>query len=65
MTREYFHADEEKLRNRILVLKEIISEHNLSDTPCPLLVDHLSELSVLCGLLRFDIQKLVASLKKQ
>lgn len=64
MAREHFYGDEEKLRNRLLVLKELVAEQNLYEKPCPLLAAQLNELAVLCGRLQSDVRKLAECVEK-
>lgn len=64
MAREHFYGDEEKLRKRLLVLKELVAEQNLHEKPCPLLSAQLNELGVLCGRLQSDVRKLAECVDK-
>lgn len=64
MAREHFYGDEEKLRERLLVLKELVSEQELHPRPCPLLAAQLNELDVLCGRLQSDVRKLAECVEK-
>lgn len=64
MAREHFYGDEEKLRKRLLVLKELVSEQALHEKPCPLLAAQLNELGVLCGRLQSDVRKLAECVEK-
>jgi len=64
MAREHFYGDEEKLRKRLLVLKELVTEQDLHEKPCPLLAAQLNELGVLCGRLQEDVRKLAACVEK-
>jgi hypothetical protein len=62
--REHFYADEEKIRSRLLVLKELVGEQDLHASPCPLLAAQLNQLSVLCGRLQDEARKLAACVEK-
>ena len=64
MAREHFYCDEEKLRNRILVSRDLVAEQDLREKPCPLLAAQLNELGVLCGRLQSNIQKLAECVEK-
>lgn len=64
MSRLYFHGDEQKLRERLLMLKELVAEQNLHSEPCPLLAQQLTELGVLCKLLQADVRKLAGCVDK-
>lgn len=64
MAREYFYGDEEKLRKRLLVLKELVAEQDLHEKPCPLLAAQLNELGVLCGRLQSDVRTLAECVEK-
>jgi len=64
MAREYFYSDEEKLRKRLLVLKELVTEQDLHEKPCPLLAAQLNELGVLCGRLQSDVRNLAECVEK-
>lgn len=64
MAREHFYSDEAKLRNRLLVLKELVAEQELHEQPCPLLAAQLNELGVLCGRLQADVRKLAECVEK-
>ena len=64
MAREHFYGDEEKLRKRLLVLKELVAEQDLSEKPCPRLAAQLNELGVLCGRLQADVRKLAECVGK-
>jgi hypothetical protein len=58
MPRENFYMEEERLRSRVVVLKEMVAEQTLHDKPCKLLASQLNELEVLCGRLLTDTRKL-------
>lgn len=58
MARGYFNGVEEKLRKRLLMLKELVAEQELHEKPCTLLAEQLNELGVLCGRLQADVRKL-------
>jgi hypothetical protein len=62
--REHFYTDEEKIRSRLLVLKELVGEQDLHARPCPLLAAQLNQLSVLCGRLQDEASKLAACVEK-
>lgn len=62
--REHFYSDEVKVRNRLLVLKELVGEQEIHARPCPLLAAQLNELGVLCGRLQADIRKLEECVQK-
>lgn len=64
MSRQHFYSDEEKLRKRLLVLKELVSEQDLHEQPCPLLAAQLNELGVLCGRLQSDVRALAEAVEK-
>lgn len=64
MAREHFYGDEEKLRKRLLVLKEMVAEQDLHERPCPLLAAQLNELAVLCERLQSHIRKLAECVEK-
>jgi hypothetical protein len=64
MSREHFYGDEEKLRNRLLVLKELVFEQPLHDKPCPLLAAQLNHLDVMCSQLQSDVRKLAECVEK-
>lgn len=58
MSREHFSFEEERLRGRLLMLKDLVAEQELHALPCPLLAEQLNELKVLCRRLQVDIQSL-------
>jgi hypothetical protein len=58
MSREHFYNDEAKELVRLLALKDLITEQELSDRPCHLMAMQLNELSVLCARLQVYIRKL-------
>ena len=60
MAREYFHMDEKRVLNRVLVVKELISDQEVYDKPCPLLKEQLNKLKVFSDQLQLDISKLNA-----
>ena len=62
--REHFYSDEEKVRARLLVLKELVGEQEIYAKPCPLLAAQLNQLGVLCGRLQAEIRKLEECVQK-
>lgn len=64
MARDYFDGDAEKINQRMRTLKDIISEHEIDDTACPLLSTQLNEMIVFCKKLQADAVKLKNYLDK-
>lgn len=64
MAREHFYSDERKLRERLLMLKDLVAERELYTHPCPLLATQINELGVLCKMLQADVQKLAECVEK-
>lgn len=64
MTIDRFSQDEESLRARLLVLKDLVAEQDLHEKPCPLLATQLRDLDVLCARLHADVRRLAECVKK-
>lgn len=62
--RNHFYTDEEKIRNRILVLKDLIADQELHIVPCQLLATQLTQLNVLTKLLQIEIAELSKCVEK-
>lgn len=56
--RGYFHVNEAKIFDRLVMFKELVAEHPLCDGPCPLMATQLNELNVICKILLEDINAL-------
>lgn len=52
MSRVYFHVEETTIYTELLLLKKLVSEQEIYDNPCPLLLCQLNELEVLLSLLQ-------------
>lgn len=60
MARVHFNSSEDIILNRIIVLKDLIANQNIHETPCELLLMQLNEMNVLCSLLQKNISELSA-----
>lgn len=58
MARAFFNTSEEKLLQQLQVLKDLIGNQKLHETPCPLLSSQLNELGVLSKLLQTTVEEL-------
>lgn len=62
--RNHFYTEEEKTKNRILVLKDLIADQEIQNVPCQLLATQLTQLSVLTKLLQIEIAELTKCVEK-
>jgi hypothetical protein len=52
----YFYDGESKQLTRLMVLKDLVSEHPIRTDPCPLLMTQLNELEVLLTKLQEQVR---------
>lgn len=61
----FFTLDQERVYARLRVLKDLVTTQSLRDSQCPLLLEQLNELNVLCSKLQEHIHLLRSSLEKE
>jgi len=64
MARDYFYPKEENLRNRLLMLRELLNEINLYEIPCPRLLGQLNEFGVIGAFLISEVEQLTKCVEK-
>lgn len=63
MGRGHFYVEEERLLERVMMLKSMIGEQEFHRKPCPLLLNQLNKFTVLCEILQSDVSRLAKSVE--